>query len=137
MSHFCVALVTGAGSGIGKAVAERLARENVTVGVLGRSESELRETFNKIVADGGKAIVLVADISDEKQMRRAVQQLVDETGRLDIVVANAGINGVWAPLTTCNLPSGIRQFARHLSYAAPDRAAPQRMRRRSRRAMSP
>ncbi|KQY77026.1 3-ketoacyl-ACP reductase [Ensifer sp. Root142] len=98
MSHFCVALVTGAGSGIGKAVAERLARENVTVGVLGRSESELRETFNKIVADGGKAIVLVADISDEKQMRRAVQQLVDETGRLDIVVANAGINGVWAPI---------------------------------------
>ena len=62
MSHFCVALVTGAGSGIGKAVAERLVRENVTVGVLGRSESELRETFNKIVADGGKAIVLVADI---------------------------------------------------------------------------
>jgi NAD(P)-dependent dehydrogenase (short-subunit alcohol dehydrogenase family) len=98
MSHYCVALVTGAGSGIGKAVAERLARENVTVGVLGRSEIELTETFNNIVADGGRAIVLVADISDEKQMRRAVQQLVAETGRLDIVVANAGINGVWAPI---------------------------------------
>lgn len=93
-----VALVTGAGSGIGAAAAKRLAQEGARVGLLGRTEDELRQVAQEIESAGGQAIPLVADISQADEMQPAVQKLVDRWGRLDIVFANAGINGVWAPL---------------------------------------
>lgn len=93
-----VALVTGAGSGIGRAAARHLAAGDAFVGLLGRTEEELQEVLREIERDGGKGIVLVADISEEQEMRTAVQQLLSVHDRLDIVVANAGINGTWAPI---------------------------------------
>ena len=93
-----VALVTGAGSGIGKAAALRLAREGAMVGVLSHTGDEIREVVQEIERAGGKAIPLVADVADESQMKKAVADLVQAYGRLDIVFANAGINGVWAPI---------------------------------------
>ncbi len=93
-----VALVTGGGSGIGKAAAVRFAREGASVGVLSRTEDENQATVQEIKRAGGKAIALPADISDADQMRQAVERLVGTYGRLDIVFANAGINGVWAPI---------------------------------------
>ncbi|MBK9746383.1 MAG: SDR family oxidoreductase [Chloroflexi bacterium] len=93
-----VALVTGGASGLGKAAAERLAREGAKVAVLGRSDDENRQVADAINAAGGEAIPVNADISDPAAMQRAVEQVVGRWGRLDIVFANAGINGVWAPL---------------------------------------
>ncbi|HEU5015952.1 MAG TPA: SDR family NAD(P)-dependent oxidoreductase [Roseiflexaceae bacterium] len=93
-----VALITGAGSGIGEAAAYTLARHGAKIGALGHTEDELKETVAQIKRDGGEATALVADISSADEMQRAVQQLVDQYGRLDVVFANAGINGVWAPL---------------------------------------
>jgi NAD(P)-dependent dehydrogenase (short-subunit alcohol dehydrogenase family) len=93
-----VALITGAGSGIGKAAALLLAKEGARIGALGRTAEELEETAAQIRETGGEAIPLVADISKPKQMERAVERLVEEWGRLDIVFANAGVNGVWASL---------------------------------------
>lgn len=93
-----VALVTGAGSGIGKATAVRLAEEGASVGVLSRTEEEVRETVREIEAKGGKAVALLADVADAGAMKQAVDKLVGTYGRLDIVFANAGINGVWAPV---------------------------------------
>lgn len=93
-----VALVTGAGSGIGRATAELFAQQGARVGLLGRTEEELQDVAKAIRDAGGEALVLVADVSRPEEMQSAVQQLVDEWGRLDIAVANAGINGVWAPL---------------------------------------
>jgi NAD(P)-dependent dehydrogenase (short-subunit alcohol dehydrogenase family) len=93
-----VALVTGAGSGIGKAAALLLAKEGAKIGALGRTQDELKDTVTQIQNAGGEAIPLAADISQPNEMQQAVQQLVDQWGRLDIVFANAGINGVWAPL---------------------------------------
>ena len=93
-----VALVTGAGSGIGKAAALRFAREGAMVGVLSHTDDEIREAAKEIEQAGGKAIPLVADVGDEGQMKKAVADLVQTYGRLDIVFANAGINGVWAPI---------------------------------------
>lgn len=93
-----VALVTGAGSGIGKASAESFAAEGAIVGLLGRTEDELQAVAEGIRAAGGVAHVLVADVSDEGAMRAAVERLVDTAGRLDVVFANAGINGTWAPI---------------------------------------
>jgi NAD(P)-dependent dehydrogenase (short-subunit alcohol dehydrogenase family) len=93
-----VALVTGAGSGIGKAAALLLAKEGARVGVLSRNKEELQEVVETIQNDSGEAISLTADISSPHQMQLAVQELVDRWGRIDIVFANAGINGVWAPI---------------------------------------
>jgi len=93
-----VALVTGAGSGIGKAAALRLAKEGAAIGALSRTESEVRKTVGEIERNGGRAVALVADIAEEEPMKQAVSDLVSAFGRLDIVFANAGINGVWAPI---------------------------------------
>lgn len=93
-----VALVTGAGSGIGKAAALLLAREGARVAALSRTEEELRETVEEIERGGGEGMVVPADVSDPDQMRAAVERVVERWGRLDVVVANAGVNGVWAPL---------------------------------------
>jgi len=93
-----VALITGAGSGIGKAAALLLAKEGAKIGALGRTQDELKDTVAQIQGAGGEAIPIDADISQPKEMQQAVQQLVEQWGRLDIVFANAGINGVWAPL---------------------------------------
>lgn len=101
--HSAVALVTGAGSGIGKAAALALASDGYKIGVLGHTQNELSSVVEEIVAVGGEAISLLADISNEDQMSGAVEQLVAQFGRLDVVVANAGINGVWAPIDDLKL----------------------------------
>jgi NAD(P)-dependent dehydrogenase (short-subunit alcohol dehydrogenase family) len=93
-----VALVTGGGSGIGEASAKLMAKEGARVGVLGRTESELRKVCEEIKSEGGKALPLVSDISKPDEIQRAVEEIISEWDRLDIVFANAGINGVWAPL---------------------------------------
>jgi NAD(P)-dependent dehydrogenase (short-subunit alcohol dehydrogenase family) len=93
-----VALVTGANSGIGRATAELLVRGGATVGVLGRDREEIESTVDELTRDGGHAVALVADVADAEAMRAAVEKLAGHTGRIDLVVANAGINGVWAPI---------------------------------------
>lgn len=93
-----VALVTGAGSGIGKACAMMLAARGAFVGLLGRTEEELREVLAALEKAGGQGRVLLADISDETAMGDAVEGLCSVAGRLDMVIANAGINGTWAPI---------------------------------------
>ena len=93
-----VALITGAGSGIGKATAVRLAQEGARVGVLTHTADEAEKTAEEIKSAGGEALHLVADVADSGQMEQAVRQLVERFGRLDIVLANAGINGIWAPI---------------------------------------
>ena len=93
-----VALVTGAGSGIGKATAQLFAKVGAKVAALGRTNEELEATVAQIQSSQGEAMPLIADISQPEQMRQATQQVVDRWGRIDIVFANAGINGVWAPL---------------------------------------
>ncbi len=75
-----------------------LAANGTKVGVLGRTRLELEEVAAEISAQGGEALVLEADVSEEIPMRKAVDALVSAFGGLDIIVANAGINGVWAPI---------------------------------------
>lgn len=93
-----VAFVTGGSSGIGAASAVRLARAGAKVAILGRSEDELLQVVEKIEEIGGKAIAVLGDISDVQSIQDAYAQVLKEWGRLDIVFANAGINGVWAPI---------------------------------------
>jgi NAD(P)-dependent dehydrogenase (short-subunit alcohol dehydrogenase family) len=92
------ALVTGAGSGIGRATAITLAAAGAEVALLGRTPDELQEVLKEI--GGGKTghRIIAADISSEEEMIQAYQEIGKAWKHLDIVVANAGINGVWAPL---------------------------------------
>jgi NAD(P)-dependent dehydrogenase (short-subunit alcohol dehydrogenase family) len=93
-----VALVTGAGSGIGKAAALKLAQDGASVVVISRTADEIEATADEIRQAGGKALAVTGDVSDEKSTREAIEKAVAEYGRLDIVVANAGVNGMWAPI---------------------------------------
>ncbi|MHA6298038.1 SDR family oxidoreductase [Devosia sp. CAU 1758] len=93
-----VALVTGAGSGIGKATALKLAREGAAVVVMSRTRAEVEATASEIEQAGGKAKAITADVTDDAAMKALVAETLGHYGRLDIVVANAGINGVWAPI---------------------------------------
>ncbi|HEV7213709.1 MAG TPA: SDR family oxidoreductase, partial [Chloroflexota bacterium] len=86
-----VAIVTGAGTGIGRATAETLAREGASVVVANRSAETGEETVRRIAADGGQANFCRTDVSVEADCARAVQTAVDRYGRLDILVNNAGI----------------------------------------------
>lgn len=96
-----VALITGAGSGIGAATAKQLASKGVKVGLLSRTREQLASLAEEIGTD--KALVLTADTSQEKDIQEAYDTLIKQWGRLDFVFANAGINGVWAPLDELSL----------------------------------
>jgi NAD(P)-dependent dehydrogenase (short-subunit alcohol dehydrogenase family) len=93
-----VALVTGAGSGIGKGAATWLARAGAKLGLVGRTHDDLRQEKERIEREGGEAEIALADIAFPEQVKQATDQIVSRWGRLDIVFANAGINGVWAPI---------------------------------------
>jgi 2-hydroxycyclohexanecarboxyl-CoA dehydrogenase len=87
------ALVTGAAAGIGRACAIKLASEGVQVGVLDLTADACQETVAAIVAAGGKAVALGADIADRAQVVAAVTKLRETFGPVTIVVNNAGITG--------------------------------------------
>ena len=84
-----VAFVTGGGSGIGAATAERFAQEGATVVICGRRKEPLEEVVAKIKAAGGKAEAVVADVGQEAQIVGALEQTAKNHGGLDILVNNA------------------------------------------------
>ena len=88
-----VALVTGAGSGIGRATAIRLASLGAAVGCLGRTAAKVEAVADEIRAAGGRAAALHADVTDPEGIRAAVERLHSELGPLDILVNNAGLAG--------------------------------------------
>src|SRR3712207_4707101 len=85
-----VALVTGGGSGIGRATALVFAREGATVAVADKNEPAATEVAQEIEAAGGKAIALQVDVSRESEVQRMVRDTAAAFGRLDVLVNNAG-----------------------------------------------
>ncbi len=84
-----IAFVTGGGSGIGAATAERFAQEGATVVICGRRKQPLDEVVDRIKAAGGSAEAIVADVGNEAQFVGALEQTAKKHGRLDILVNNA------------------------------------------------
>ena len=104
-----IAWVTGAGTGIGAATAERFAAEGATVIITGRRTGPLEEVAGRIKAAGGIAHVRPADLMKAAQVQAVVDGIAKEFGRLDVLVSNAGLNIVdrgWAKIS----PAGIDEL---------------------------
>jgi len=93
-----VAVVTGAGRGIGAAIARELALLGATTVLCGRTESNLKASTDSIAKAGGQAQALPCDVSDLKSVEEAARQVESRFGRIDILVNNAGVGGFGGPL---------------------------------------
>ena len=86
------AIVTGASSGIGRAIAEKLGRAGAHVYLAGRTRVSMEESKTRIEKDGGHATVVPLDVRDVAQVQELVRRAARETGRLDVMVNNAGLS---------------------------------------------
>jgi len=93
------AIVTGGGRGIGRAISLALARAGATVVVASRSADEIEKTKSEIEAEGGKALAVATDVTSRAAVEDLVARTLEVTGRLDIVVNNAGVF-VWKSLSS-------------------------------------
>lgn len=87
-----VAIVTGASSGMGRATVYALAAEGMKVGIVARSADVVEEIAAEIADTGGTALALAADVADAGAVGSLVERVIGEWGRIDLLVANAGVN---------------------------------------------
>ena len=88
-----IALVTGAGTGNGESIAERILAEGASVALLSRSPGPLESVCRRIDPTGHRTLAIEADVRSPDAMEAAVQQIIDRFGKLDLAVNNAGITG--------------------------------------------
>ena len=91
-----VAIITGAGRGIGRSVARALSREGARVALLARSQEQINAATDEILAAGGAATALQADVTSEADVERAFARVGELWGEADILVNNAGIGAFGA-----------------------------------------
>jgi len=93
-----VAFITGGASGIGEGTAKRFAEEGALIALADVQQEEGERIRKEIEAQGGQALYVECDVSDSDSVKQAIDMTVERFGKLDIVFANAGINGVWTPV---------------------------------------
>jgi NAD(P)-dependent dehydrogenase (short-subunit alcohol dehydrogenase family) len=98
-----VALITGGGRGIGRAIAQVFAEAGAAVAVTSRTMSEIEETAALVEAAGGKAIALTADVTDLASMQRVMAETERRLGPIDVLVNNAGAPGAVGPVWEVDL----------------------------------
>lgn len=106
-----VAIITGAGRGIGQAIAQAYAREGAHLTLAARSQSELEQTAAEIAKTGTQAIAVPTDVTDPAQAERLASAALTRFGRIDLLVNNAGISGPVGPLQD----NDIAQWAETIS----------------------
>ncbi|MEK4877634.1 MULTISPECIES: SDR family oxidoreductase [Paenibacillus] len=121
-----VAVITGAGSGIGKATAIRFAQHGAKVYMLDRTPEDSYETKREIESIGGTATVIECDVSNPGLVEESIRKVGEAAGKIDIVFANAGINGTWSPIETLEiedwdqtLDTNLRSTFATVKYAIP------------------
>jgi len=112
-----VAIVTGGGVGIGKAISLAFAAEGAAVVVASRNQPRLESVADEIRAKGGKATAIPTDISDENQVEKMVTQALNEYGQIDILVNNSGIAGPTVNATDIKLEDWNEVLAVNLTGA--------------------
>lgn len=114
--HNKIALVTGAGSGIGRGIAEAFAAAGAIVGVADVNPHAAKDSVAAIKQQGGQAVALAMDVSNEAEVEQATTDFVSPHGRLDILVSNAGIQ-VISPLVDLEFEQWKHMLAVHLDGA--------------------
>ena len=101
-----VAVVTGAGRGLGREVARRLAAQGAALGIAARRGEELEETVRLIEAGGGTVSAFALDVSDEAAVQNLVDTVQRDMGPVDLLVNNAAVVAPLGPIWECHPPSG-------------------------------
>jgi NAD(P)-dependent dehydrogenase (short-subunit alcohol dehydrogenase family) len=114
-----VALVTGGGRGIGRAIALALAHEGVRVAVTARTAAELREVVQAIADGEGRALAVTADLADRNEVARVVREVVGALGRVEILVNNAGIGSSANPRPLVSFDDAFWDLSLALNLTAP------------------
>jgi len=109
-----VAIVTGAGRGIGRAIAHAFAQAGADLALASRTEEEVARTAEEVLAMGRRAIPLVTDVSDPEAVRRMVDATLTELGTLDVLVNNAGVAPFVAPFMQTR-PEGFEKYF-HMNF---------------------
>ncbi|HTK30375.1 MAG TPA: SDR family NAD(P)-dependent oxidoreductase [Candidatus Saccharimonadaceae bacterium] len=112
-----VAIITGGGRGLGRAIALRFAEEGAAVALTGTGREHLEATAREIVAAGGRSLAVVADVAKEPDVVRMVAATIAEFGGLDILVNNAGIAGPTASVAEAKCEDWERTLAVNLTGA--------------------
>jgi NAD(P)-dependent dehydrogenase (short-subunit alcohol dehydrogenase family) len=125
-------MITGASAGVGRATAQAFARRGAWIGLLARSKERLETACKEVESLGGRGLVLVADVSDEKAVEAAAERLESEFGPIDIWINNA-MASVFSPIVEME-PSEFRRVTdvTYLGYVWGTMAALRRMRPRDR-----
>lgn len=111
-----VALITGAGSGLGQSIAKHLAQAGAAIGVADINNVGAKQTVKEITECGGKAVAIQMDVTDESSVTQGTQQLVGAFGCLDILVSNAGIQTI-SPIEDLDYTAWKKMLAIHLDGA--------------------
>ena len=112
-----VALITGGGRGIGRAIAELFAAEGASVAVASRNFSALEDTAAKIRVAGGRVLALEMDVSKEADVKKMTAATIEAFGQIDILVNNSGITGPTATVADMNLDEWNETLAVNLTGA--------------------
>jgi 2-keto-3-deoxy-L-fuconate dehydrogenase len=95
-----IAVITGGGSGIGRAIAELFAHQGASVFILELNKTSAEEAIKKITAAGGRAVAMDVDVSDQQQVKNVIADITKQTNRIDILVNSAGISHIGKLETT-------------------------------------
>jgi NAD(P)-dependent dehydrogenase (short-subunit alcohol dehydrogenase family) len=112
-----VAIITGGGSGIGRAIALRFADEGAAVVLAGPTESAERGVAYQVSERGGRAIALLTDVADEAAVEQMVAMALDRLGQIDVLVNNAGVIGPTTPVTQIDRKDWDRVMAVNVTGA--------------------
>jgi NAD(P)-dependent dehydrogenase (short-subunit alcohol dehydrogenase family) len=114
-----VALITGGGRGIGRAVAEAFAREGANVAVTARTAAELDEVVATVTAAGGRAVALRADLAERDAPARLVREVAGKLGPVDILVNNAGVGSSANPKSFVDFDDSFWDLSLAVNLTAP------------------